>query len=264
MVRRLAQLIADLVGPARRRSARHPEARAGGDRPGPGGPPADRAACAAAAASGWTCASAIWSDRNPEPVYVGRLGLTDAAGDGSCVDWRSPAAEPFFGATHANPMGLAAAAGTAGPADGSATTGTRCSPRTGSKRTPRSTTSPPSSPAWAAAGRPGCATCSAPSRRTRTPSSAQDRAELSSSTAVRAPEDRRRAAPHRLPALLRPSPRPPPGSACSSSDRTGPPGLRRRRPAQPRRGGRADLHPARPRRRGSHRSRRDPTRRWPA
>ena len=38
----------------------------------------------------------------------------------------------------------------------------------------RSTTSPPSSPAWAATGRPGCATCSAPSRPTRTPSSAPD------------------------------------------------------------------------------------------
>ena len=58
-------------------------------------------------------------------------------------------------------------------AAGSATTGTRCSPRTGSTGTPPpSTTSPPSSPAWAAAGRPGCATCSAPSRPTRTRSSA--------------------------------------------------------------------------------------------
>ena len=43
----------------------------------------------------------------PEPVYVGRLGLTDRAGRRLLVDWRSPAAEPFFGATHANPMGLA-------------------------------------------------------------------------------------------------------------------------------------------------------------
>ena len=42
-----------------------------------------------------------------EPVYVGRLGLTDTAGRRLLVDWRSPAAEPFFGATHANPMGLA-------------------------------------------------------------------------------------------------------------------------------------------------------------
>ena len=44
---------------------------------------------------------------NPEPVYVGRLGLKDSAGRQLLVDWRSPAAEPFFGATHANPMGLA-------------------------------------------------------------------------------------------------------------------------------------------------------------
>ena len=42
-----------------------------------------------------------------EPVYVGRLGLTDGAGRRLLVDWRSPAAEPFFGATHATPMGLA-------------------------------------------------------------------------------------------------------------------------------------------------------------
>src|SRR5690348_2436701 len=41
-----------------------------------------------------------------EPVYVGRLGLTDSAGRRLLVDWRSPAAEPFFAATHANPMGL--------------------------------------------------------------------------------------------------------------------------------------------------------------
>ena len=43
----------------------------------------------------------------PEPVYIGRLGLTDRAGRRLLLDWRSPAAEPFFGATHANPMGLA-------------------------------------------------------------------------------------------------------------------------------------------------------------
>jgi DNA helicase IV len=42
-----------------------------------------------------------------EPVYVGRLGLTDSVGRRLLVDWRSPMAEPFFGATHANPMGLA-------------------------------------------------------------------------------------------------------------------------------------------------------------
>lgn len=41
-----------------------------------------------------------------DPVYVGRLGLTDSSGRQLMVDWRSPVAEPFFGATHADPMGL--------------------------------------------------------------------------------------------------------------------------------------------------------------
>lgn len=41
-----------------------------------------------------------------EPIYIGRLGLTDGAGRRLLLDWRGPAAEPFFGATHANPMGL--------------------------------------------------------------------------------------------------------------------------------------------------------------
>ncbi len=40
-------------------------------------------------------------------AYVGRAGLTDRDGRRLLVDWRSPAAEPFFGATHADPMGLA-------------------------------------------------------------------------------------------------------------------------------------------------------------
>src|SRR4051812_1019651 len=43
---------------------------------------------------------------DPEPVYIGRLGLTDGEGRRLLVDWRSPAAEPFFAATHARPMGL--------------------------------------------------------------------------------------------------------------------------------------------------------------
>ncbi|MGW6704331.1 RNA polymerase recycling motor ATPase HelR [Streptomyces sp. NPDC054956] len=42
-----------------------------------------------------------------EPVYIGRLGLTDSTGRRLLLDWRSPAAEPFFAATHANPMGVA-------------------------------------------------------------------------------------------------------------------------------------------------------------
>jgi hypothetical protein len=53
------------------------------------------------------CLGRIVSEEDLHPVYIGRLGLTDSAGRRLLIDWRSPAAEPFFGATHANPMGLA-------------------------------------------------------------------------------------------------------------------------------------------------------------
>ncbi|GGX13045.1 RNA polymerase recycling motor ATPase HelR [Streptomyces chryseus] len=53
------------------------------------------------------CLGRVVGADDPEPVYIGRLGLTDSAGRRLLVDWRSPAAEPFFAATHANPMGLA-------------------------------------------------------------------------------------------------------------------------------------------------------------
>jgi hypothetical protein len=41
-----------------------------------------------------------------DPVYVGRLGLTDDADRRLLIDWRTPAAEPYFAATMAGPMGL--------------------------------------------------------------------------------------------------------------------------------------------------------------
>jgi hypothetical protein len=53
------------------------------------------------------CLGRIVGADNPEPVYIGRLGLRDRAGSQLLLDWRSPAAEPFFGATHAHPAGLA-------------------------------------------------------------------------------------------------------------------------------------------------------------
>jgi hypothetical protein len=53
------------------------------------------------------CLGRIVAADTPGPVYVGRLGLRDRAGRRLLVDWRSPAAEPFFAATHAHPMGLA-------------------------------------------------------------------------------------------------------------------------------------------------------------
>ncbi|MEU2512909.1 RNA polymerase recycling motor ATPase HelR [Streptomyces syringium] len=53
------------------------------------------------------CLGHIVRADDAEPVHIGRLGLTDSAGRRLLLDWRSPAAEPFFAATHANPMGLA-------------------------------------------------------------------------------------------------------------------------------------------------------------
>ncbi|MFF0200877.1 RNA polymerase recycling motor ATPase HelR [Streptomyces sp. NPDC005017] len=53
------------------------------------------------------CLGRIVGADDAEPLYIGRLGLTDSTGHRLLVDWRSPAAGPFFAATHANPMGLA-------------------------------------------------------------------------------------------------------------------------------------------------------------
>ncbi len=41
-----------------------------------------------------------------DPVYIGRFGLSDDDGAPLLVDWRAPAAEPYFAATFARPMGL--------------------------------------------------------------------------------------------------------------------------------------------------------------
>ncbi|MFE3181672.1 RNA polymerase recycling motor ATPase HelR [Streptomyces violascens] len=53
------------------------------------------------------CLGRIVGADDAEPLYIGRLGLTDSEGRRLLLDWRSPAAEPFFAATHAEPMGLA-------------------------------------------------------------------------------------------------------------------------------------------------------------
>lgn len=53
------------------------------------------------------CLGHMVGEDDQEPVYIGRMGLLDSAGNQLVIDWRSPAAEPFFGATHAHPMGLA-------------------------------------------------------------------------------------------------------------------------------------------------------------
>ncbi|WP_207210587.1 RNA polymerase recycling motor ATPase HelR [Nocardioides zhouii] len=52
------------------------------------------------------CLGRIVHEDGAEPTYVGRFGLADPDGRRLLVDWRSPAAEPFFAATHAQPYGL--------------------------------------------------------------------------------------------------------------------------------------------------------------
>lgn len=52
------------------------------------------------------CLGRMVREKGEEPIYIGRTGLTDAEGHRLLIDWRSPAAEPFFGATHRSPMGL--------------------------------------------------------------------------------------------------------------------------------------------------------------
>jgi hypothetical protein len=52
------------------------------------------------------CLGRVVRADDPDPLYIGRFGLTDSTGRRLLLDWRSPAAEPFFGATLADPMGL--------------------------------------------------------------------------------------------------------------------------------------------------------------
>lgn len=41
-------------------------------------------------------------------IWIGRLGLLDTSGESVLIDWRAPAAEPFYGATLAHPDGVIA------------------------------------------------------------------------------------------------------------------------------------------------------------
>ncbi|MFB7842742.1 RNA polymerase recycling motor ATPase HelR [Microbacterium sp. NPDC056052] len=59
-----------------------------------------------AGAAGPGVAPGVAPAAGPESVYIGRIGLSDADGRRLLVDWRAPAAEPFFAATHADPEGL--------------------------------------------------------------------------------------------------------------------------------------------------------------
>jgi DNA helicase IV len=50
------------------------------------------------------CLGRIVRVDDAEPIYIGRFGLTDRDGRRLLVDWRTPAAEPFFAATRARPL----------------------------------------------------------------------------------------------------------------------------------------------------------------
>ncbi len=45
-------------------------------------------------------------DVHDEPLYIGRIGVWDRQQDAVVVDWRAPAAEPFYRATGVDPLGL--------------------------------------------------------------------------------------------------------------------------------------------------------------
>ena len=255
----LEQSIADLsdrLDAAAQGARRH---RAGGDGPRPGDPPADRpAARPASLRPGPVPGAHGRRGRPPSPCTSAGSASPTATGRRLLVDWRSPAAEPFFGATHANPMGLASrrryrwTRGRISDYWDEVFTAGRVRRARRPRRPVRLHRQPGQQPVAPDArrarhhpGRPGRHHPRGLPRRARRRRRSGHR------------QDRRRPAPHGVPALLRPAPRPPPRRRAVRRAAPALPGLRRRRPPQPRRGGRADLHPARPRPRGSRGSDRD-------
>ena len=253
--------LAEIAGGVHRPPVRPPRRAAHGrrwQRPAgsgtrPGDPPADRSAAGAAPVRAGPVPGADRPARTaPSRSTSAALDSPTAPAD-SC-SWTGAPPPPSRSSERRTPTRWAwsAVAATAGPVAGSATTGTRCSPPTGSRGTrPPSTTSRRSSPASAAAGRRRCGTCSARSRPTRTRSSARGPAAAlvvdggpgTGKTVV---------ALHRTAYLLYSDPRLGHRRGGVLVRRAAPalPELRRGRAAEPRRGGRADLHRARPRPRG--------------
>jgi len=52
------------------------------------------------------CLGRIVQEDSTAPLYIGRFGLSTDTGRRLLVDWRAPAARPFFAATRAHPLGL--------------------------------------------------------------------------------------------------------------------------------------------------------------
>ena len=53
------------------------------------------------------CLGRMVMEAQADPMYIGRAGLRSSTGEQLLIDWRAPAARPFFSATRADPMGLA-------------------------------------------------------------------------------------------------------------------------------------------------------------
>ena len=193
------------------------------------------------------CLGRMVGDNGAEPVYVGRFGLTDRTGRRLLVDWRSPAAEPFFGATHGNPMGLASRRryrwargrindywdevftpdgleGNAALDDQSAFIASLGDSRSGRMRDVLGTIQADQDAVIRAGSRGTLVVDGGPGTG----------------------QDGRRPAPRGVPPVRRPAPRRRPRRRARGRSAPAVPRLRRRRAAQPRRGRRADLHPARP------------------
>jgi len=77
------------------------------------------------------CLGRIVSADNLEPGYIGRLGLTESAGRRLLPDWHSPRLSRSSGRPAPIRWAWQAAAGIAGVAAGSATTGTSAHPYPG-------------------------------------------------------------------------------------------------------------------------------------
>ena len=167
----------------------------------------------------------VGDDDNTEPVYVGRLGLTDSAGRRLLLDWRSPAAEPFFGATHANPMGLASRR---------------------RYRWTRGLVSDYWDEVFTPDGLDGHAALDDQSAFIASLGGSRSPRMRDVLGTIAADQDGRRPAPLRLPPVLRPPSQSPPRRRAVRRPAPALPGLRGRRAAQPRRGRCADLHPAGP------------------
>ena len=167
------------VRPTRRRPAGTGRHGSGRPRPRPRGAPPHRPAARRCAATASTSASATSCPPTAAEPRLRRAARPHRRRRRRGCSSTGARRRPSRSSARPTPTRWAwsAAAATAGPTAGSATTGTRCSPPRGSRS--HAAALDDQSAFIASLGshplEPGCATCSAPSRPTRTPSSAPGR-----------------------------------------------------------------------------------------